>query len=73
MSDKQSTVPTREDALRKLLEPIQWGWSSSVRARQNYVCQRHAEVRAAYPFLMPEERAKADAWRKAEAHSELWD
>lgn len=63
----------RDDAINKLLEPINWDWSSSIRSRQNWVSERHSQVRRAYPLMLDEEKARADQWFKDEAHSGLWD
>jgi hypothetical protein len=64
---------SREAAIKHLLRPIKWDWSSSIRARQNLVSARHIEVTSDRPLLTAEERARADAWAKAEAHAGLWD
>ncbi|USV40924.1 hypothetical protein [Xanthomonas phage BUDD] len=63
----------REEYLDKLLAPILWDWSSSIRARQNLVYSRHDLVRAAYPLMTEEEQARAKKWFKEESHSGLWD
>ena len=63
----------RKEKLDQLLRPIEWDWSSSVRARQNLVSLRHAAVANVYPFLDAEERKRADEWRVNESHSDLWD
>ena len=64
---------TRESALATLLEPIKLDWSSGIRARQALVISRRAHVKAAYPFMTDEEKAKADEWFKNESHEGLWD
>jgi hypothetical protein len=63
----------REETLAQLLRPIEWSWSSSVRARQNMVVERRKAVANAYPFLDTSERERADLWLKKEKHSDLWD
>lgn len=64
---------TREEQLDALLRPITWSWSSSIRARQNHVCNRRAEVAITMPFLNPDELVRAEEWLGAERHEGLWD
>lgn len=66
-------MKSREDALKELLKPIKWSWSSSIYARQNLVSKRHAAVDNVYPFLTDEEKQLADAWFEKESYSGLWD
>lgn len=63
----------RTIALKKLLRPITWSWSSSVESRRSLVNSRHCEVSLVYPFLTESERKVCREWRKKEAHSGLWD
>lgn len=63
----------RDKALTKLLEPIEWGWDSSIRARQNLVVARRQEVRTVYPFLTKDEKVRADKWLEDNAFRGLWD
>ncbi len=63
---------SRERALARLLQPVIWSDSSSVRSRQNAVDAAHRTVDLIYPFLDPAEKALADAWRKVELHAGLW-
>lgn len=67
------TVDKRGEALDKLLVPITWPMSSSIRARQNLVTSRFAAVAAVEPFLNEEELKRVAKWRKKEQHSGLWD
>lgn len=60
-------------ALNKLLQPIVWDWSSSIRARQNLVCSRHEKVRLVIPFLSGEDLERANNWLSENKHSGLWD
>ena len=64
---------TRQQALKKLLEPITWSWSSSVTSRQCLVELRFNEVSVAYPFLTQQEKKQADKWKRQNKNSELWD
>lgn len=63
---------TRDIALHFLLRPILLDDGHPLKRRRELVMQRQMQVDVAYPFLSPEEQAKADAWRAAEAHKELW-
>ena len=63
----------REDSLEKLLKPITWPWSSSVKYRQDLVHERQKHVRMVLPFLNDSETARAETWLIEESHSELWD
>jgi hypothetical protein len=67
------TVDKRGEALDKLLEPIVWSMSSSIRARQNLVHSRFDAVAKVEPFLNEEELKRVEKWRKKEKHSGLWD
>jgi hypothetical protein len=60
-------------ALHRLLEPIEWSWSSSVSARQNLVYKRRSEVALVLPFLVGTMRELASEWMREERHSGLWD
>jgi hypothetical protein len=66
-------MKSRKVALEELLLPIRWSMSSSVRARQNLVMERHKAVAIAYPFFNDKEREQADAWIASEIYSGLWD
>ena len=61
------------EALDKLLQPIIWDWSSSIRARQNLVCSRRDKVRLVLPFLTGNDLDRADKWLAENKHSGLWD
>lgn len=61
------------ESLDKLLEPITWDWSSSIRARQNLVFSRHEKVRLVLPFLSGSDLEKANKWLVENKHSGLWE
>ena len=63
----------RKTHLDQLLRPIKWHPSSSLRSRQNLVCQRHHDVGVILPFLTQEEIERAKQWSREEAHSGLWE
>lgn len=67
------TTMTREEALDKLLVPIIWSMSSSIRARQNLVASRFSDVNAVVPFLNESEMKRVTEWKKQNNHSGLWD
>lgn len=73
MSTKLRMPTERESCLDHLLRPTEWGMSSSVRERQNYVTSRHQAVRAVMPFLTDEEKERAKAWSVTYQHLGLWD
>jgi hypothetical protein len=64
---------TSKEMLDKLLEPITWSWSSSIRARQNLVESRREKVTLVLPFLSEEDTSKANKWLSDNKHSGLWD
>jgi hypothetical protein len=64
---------TREQALSRLLSPIEWHPSSSIPARKALVVRRHERLDIVLPFLTEEEKDKAEKWRKEEQHNGLWD
>lgn len=61
------------EALDKLLQPIVWDYSSSIRARQNLVCSRHDKVKLVLPFLTGNDLQRALKWLCENKHSGLWD
>jgi hypothetical protein len=63
----------RTRALFKALKPIQWDWSSSIRARQNLVTERFRTVNTILPFLTKTEKKLVKEWKKENNSSELWD
>lgn len=63
----------RNTALEKLLQPIRWDLSSSIRARQNLVESRHKAVNQVIPFLFEDELVQVNKWIKENKHSGLWD
>lgn len=70
--DGEPVIP-RAHALRELLRPIKWDWSSSTRSKQNVVIARHKLVRAAFPFMDPAEQMAARHWFSDEGHGDLWE
>lgn len=63
----------RQKALYDLLRPIRWDWSATPSSKRNLVVSRHRLVRAAYPFMDPDERTAADEWFSRESYKELWE
>ena len=67
------TLISREEALKKLLQPITWSPRSSIPHRQNHVTNIRKEVLLVFPFLMNDEKLKALEWLDREKHEDLWD
>ena len=67
------TATTREEALGRLLTPITWPASSSIRARQNLVTACFTKVNAVVPFLNESELKRVEKWKAKNKHSGLWD
>lgn len=63
----------RKEALKELLQPITWNWSSSIAFRQILVTKKRLAVKNAYPFLTDDEKKLADKWLEEEKHDGLWD
>lgn len=63
----------RDELLDKLLEPIIWSYSTSIRYRQDLVVKRRSEVRLVYPFLTEDEKARAKEWLRKERYEGLWE
>ena len=63
----------REEALRELLSPIVWDWSTNITHRKELVSSRRLTVATVFPFLYDEEKIRAKKWEREESHSELWE
>lgn len=63
----------RLKTLFKILAPIQWSGSSSIRSRQILVIERNKDVNMIYPFLTDTEKKLADQWRIENSYKGLWD
>ncbi len=57
----------------KLLQPIEWDWSSGISSRQNLVRKRRSEVAVILPFTGGKMRGLMEQWLEEEKHSGLWE
>ena len=74
----QEAIPNKEwpehwRILHRMLQPIEWNWSSCIRSRQNLVIEKRQGVNMIHPFVKGVMKDLIEEWLEKEKHSGLWD
>lgn len=74
----QESIPNKDwpahwIVAHRLLQPIEWNWSSHISTRQHLVSECRSRVRLVLPFTGGKMRVLMEQWLEEEKHSGLWE